>query len=308
MADPAPRLSLLAGAMAVLWLAAADGSNAQERAQAVSASLRPACMGNADDWRVSPALDSRVVGDRVTCIRDGNRPFLRIRIEPRDAYDGDNAGKPSERVELQARRELVRFGEPVWYHFRVRPLSPWIETDNRTVIHQIKQNIATEHTKAHGGRCDAANPLLKIELRGEHGAALFRVAKAGTPACGDSRGQAVICGPWPVALDRWHDVHVALFASQTEGESDVRVWLDGRACPRFAGMLGYPAEGRRNASGRPVIDAQPRFGIYRDALDRGQAIDFDQIAFWPANPAGDPAWRLIEQQPSGTASLALTRR
>jgi len=40
-----------------------------------------------------------------------------------------------------------------------------------------------------------------------------------------------------------------------------------------------------------VIDTQPRFGIYRDALpETAQTILFDDILFWNENPAGHPAW------------------
>ena len=43
---------------------------------------------------------------------------------------------------------------------------------------------------------------------------------------------------------------------------------------------------RRN--GTPFINAQPRFGIYRDWRAEAQTIYFDKIIFWNADPAGDP--------------------
>jgi hypothetical protein len=43
---------------------------------------------------------------------------------------------------------------------------------------------------------------------------------------------------------------------------------------------------RRN--GTPFINAQPRFGIYRDWRAETQTIYFDKIMFWNADPAGDP--------------------
>ena len=43
---------------------------------------------------------------------------------------------------------------------------------------------------------------------------------------------------------------------------------------------------RRN--GAPFINAQPRFGIYRDWRAETQTIYFDKIMFWNADPAGHP--------------------
>ena len=45
---------------------------------------------------------------------------------------------------------------------------------------------------------------------------------------------------------------------------------------------------RRN--GTPFINAQPRFGIYRDWRAETQTIYFDRIMFWNADPAGHPDW------------------
>ena len=46
---------------------------------------------------------------------------------------------------------------------------------------------------------------------------------------------------------------------------------------------------RRN--GAPFINAQPRFGIYRDWRTETQTIYFDKIMFWNADPSGHPDWR-----------------
>ena len=45
---------------------------------------------------------------------------------------------------------------------------------------------------------------------------------------------------------------------------------------------------RRN--GTPFVNAQPRFGIYRDWRAETQTIYFDKIMFWNADPAGQPDW------------------
>jgi hypothetical protein len=47
---------------------------------------------------------------------------------------------------------------------------------------------------------------------------------------------------------------------------------------------------RRN--GAPFINAQPRFGIYRDWRAETQTIYFDKIMFWNADPAGHPDWNM----------------
>jgi hypothetical protein len=247
-------------------------------------------------WRVSGALDRALWPQRLTCAAadgDGTRA-LRIEVRPRDAYDaGDPGDLPTERVEMQVRRELVKFDQYIWYTFRFRLEAPWPDAVNRTVIHQIKQNIATDAERERGGPCPAANPFFKIEAgyRAEVGAPAFVIKVRGTDDCRDGKAGVPNCGPWPLTLGDWHRVHVALKPSQREGETDLRVWLDGRACAPFKGRLGYLDHGKRDASGEPLVDTQPRFGIYRDALpDTPQAIDFADIAFWTANPAGDAAW------------------
>jgi hypothetical protein len=41
-------------------------------------------------------------------------------------------------------------------------------------------------------------------------------------------------------------------------------------------------------NGAPFINAQPRFGVYRDWRAETQPIHFDKIMFWNADPSGRP--------------------
>lgn len=200
---------------------------------------------------------------------------------------------------MQIRKELVRFERPVWYSFRFKVEEPWLDRHNRTVIHQVKQNIDPLYEKGRGGQeiCDAANPLFKIEVDSDGSRLVFRGKVAGSQSCGDSLGQQRICGDWPIEAGQWHRVQVALRPSQQPGQGRVKLWLDGKACPAFTGMLGYPTYGFRRG-GQPVIDTQPRFGIYRDALpDRAQTILFDDIAFWEHEPRSEAGWAGLDAVP-----------
>jgi hypothetical protein len=260
---------------------------------------RGCAKGEAPDlsaWRISGALDRAVWPLRITCAATDSEVShaLRIEVRPGDAYDAGSPGdNPTERVELQVRRELVKFDEPVWYAFRIRLEAPWPGVVNRTVIHQIKQNIEAGAELDRGGPCTPANPFFKIEAgyRAEIGGPAFVTKVRGTDDCRDGKAGKPTCGPWPLTPGEWHRVNVALKPSQRDGESDLRVWLDGRACAPFNGRLGYVDHGKRDATGRPIVDTQPRFGIYRDALSAtAQAIEFADIAFWRKDPAMDPAW------------------
>lgn len=284
---------VLAGLLGLLAIAPAraDGpSFSQDFARECAAAKAP----DLSAWKISAALDPVLAPLRLACAGDGaGGHALRIEVQPRDAYDaGEPGDNPTERVEMQIRRELVKFDEPVWYSFRFRLEAPWPQIVNRTVIHQIKQNIAADAARDRGGPCTAANPFFKIEAgyRAETGGAAFVTKVRGTDNCRDGKAGIQKCGPWPLAIGAWHRVHVALRPSQREGETDLRVWLNGRACAPFTGALGYLDHGVRDKSGKPVVDTQPRFGLYRDALPESQVIDIADIAFWRQSPAGDPTW------------------
>jgi hypothetical protein len=251
----------------------------------------PDTQSNAAEWQVSRALKQELWKSRLSCSADAQGgPVLRVTLHPGDAADPNPGHNPTERVEIQLRRPVVRFDEPVWYRFRFRLLRPWLGIGNRTVIHQVKQNIEPGQ-EAPSGPCAPANPLFKIEARPTAAGAAFLVKVKGVVDCRDGGDQKTICGPWPMDVGHWHQVRVLLQASQQDGASNVRVSLDGRGCPPYSGRLGYRDQGRRDAAGRPVINVQPRFGIYRDALpDNVQSIEFAGITFWHSDPSGDPAW------------------
>lgn len=210
---------------------------------------------------------------------------------PRGIYRAGevNADRPAERVEIQIKKEIIKFDQPTWYRFSFRLENPWQDIGNRTVIHQVKQNIPTEEVRPQG-ICPAANPLFKIEAIPSATGADFVVKARGTTDC--NAGQAkVICGPWHLDVGSWNDVSVMIKPSLHDGRSYLRVSLNGRNCDPYTGLLGYVDHGYRNRDGRPFIDVQPRFGIYRDALpDTIQSIDFADIKFWSSDPSGDPSW------------------
>jgi hypothetical protein len=226
---------------------------------------------------------------------DAGRPepsVLRIEVRPGDAYDPDpTSDSPTERVEMQLRHELVRFEQTVWYRFRFRLKAPWPVFANRTVIHQIKQNLESTWETSGGGPCPPANPFFKIEAGGNGTSPAFVVKTRGTANCLDGAATRIVCGPWRLAPERWYAVNVMLHASQRRGRTKLGVWLDGRPCPKFTGALGYLDHGKRDEAGRPIVDTQPRFGIYRDALKSvSQAIEFGDIEFWSVEPKSDPLW------------------
>lgn len=263
------------------------------------ADFETSCVTDSSDWRVSPLLDKTVRGDRLQCLDTASggegRRALRVTINPGDAYEPDPTIS-TERVEIQVRRELIQFDKTTWYTFLLRVHAPWLARENRTVIQQIKQNIDKRYQVGLGEQeiCAAANPLFKIEIGSNGSSPVFRAKATGTVACGDNVGKMTVCGDWPLSVDTWHRVHVAIRPSQHAGASYLQLWLDGQPCPVFRGLFGYPRYGVQR-DGRSIIDTQPRFGIYRDALpDLTQTIEFDEIAFWDEKPAGHPAWAGIE--------------
>lgn len=258
-------------------------------------------------WSVSSALPRGLWNSRLTCVSDEGARYagadgkpagaLRITVQSGDAYETADGQRPTERVELQIRSQIVKFDQPVWYSFGFRLVEPWPRIENRTVIHQVKQNVLSGAEAEAAARCPAANPFFKIEaghLDAAGGPAFVAEAR-GTHDCYDGLASVPFCGPWPLASGKWHRIHVALNASQRHGGSSLRIWLDGRPCPTYSGMLGYVTHGRRDADGRPLIEAQPRVGIYRDALSQvAQSIDISDFVLWDARPADHPVWAGID--------------
>src|SRR5262249_24346802 len=148
----------------------------------------------------SSQLDSKSQPLRVGVVEDRiGKTVGRVRVQEGDGLDGANeatlqarhyicnsegsrAGAveaepggvvPSERAEIQVRSdrvtgagELVKFGEPVWYHFSFNIAGDWPQDVPaagrqlcRTVIHQIKQDSFED-----GKSCNA-NSFFKIEAR-----------------------------------------------------------------------------------------------------------------------------------------------
>ena len=62
--------------------------------------------------------------------------------------------------------------------------------------------------------------------------------------------------------DTWTTVNVRLLPAH-DATGRVDVWLNGRACGSYSGPMGDTEHGARR-NGTPFINAQPRFGIYRD--------------------------------------------
>jgi Polysaccharide lyase len=253
------------------------------------------CVIGSSDWKISTGLDKAVRSERLRCAASANpgerHRTLLVTIRPGDAYEPEPTSTSTERVEIQVRRELIRFDTTTWYSFMLRVHSPWLPRENRTVIQQIKQSIDKRYEIGRGSEetCTPAHPLFKIEVGSNDSSPVFRAKTTGTTACGPDVGKKLICGDWPLSADTWHRVHVAIRPSQSATGSNLQVWLDGRACPVFRGILGYARYGVQH-EGHPFIDTQPRFGIYRDALELSQTIEFDDIAFWDTKPTGHPVW------------------
>ncbi len=289
---------------------------------AESADTPSALLGK---WGISKGLDAKLWALRVGIVADPiGRTVGRIAVEEGDALDGaspaalsakryvcDAHGSraaeieaepggiaPTERAEIQVKsRELVKFGVPVWYRFAFKAPADWPRDDPladrppcRTVIHQIKQNSARN-----GADC-SASPFFKIEARPVGQGVRFFAQVAAGAACAEPptvrRTQFCVIDDLP--RETWHVVNVRLFPAQDDsGRADL--WLDGRHCGSYRGPMGDPEHGTRR-DGHPFIDAQPRFGIYRDWRAERQTIYFDRIVFWDADPAGHPDWGVAPQQ------------
>jgi hypothetical protein len=204
---------------------------------------------------------------------------------------------PSERAEIQVRSdratgagELVRFGEPVWYRFSFKIAGDWPQDVQapgrqlcRTVIHQIKQDSFRD-----GKSCDAS-PFFKLEARplGER-VRFFAQVAAGTPCSQPPMvTRTQICGR-DLPRESWTTVQVRLNPAH-DASGRVDIWLNGAFCGAYRGPMADPDYGARR-NGAPFINAQPRFGIYRDWRSETQTIYFDKIMFWNADPAGHPDW------------------
>src|SRR5205085_12542712 len=69
----------------------------------------------------------------------------------------------------------------------------------------------------------------------------------------------------------------------------IDIWLNGAFCGADQGPMADRDDGARR-NGVPFINAQPRFGMYRDWRAETQTIYFDRIMFWNADPSGHPDW------------------
>ncbi|MFK0164143.1 heparin lyase I family protein [Rhizobium sp. NPDC090279] len=280
-----------------LCVVALDGSYAaaQEVAPVLSGSFTDLCSADSKHppklWRISSRLDPALWRSRIVCdLSSPSRPILHITVHPGDAPDQSVGDAPIERVEIQIKKEVIKFDRPTWYHFAFRLQAPWQGLGNRTVIHQVKQNIPTEEVKPLG-MCQSANPLFKIEAIPTETGADFVAKVRGADDCNAGQSR-IICGPWHLNVGEWNNVNVMLKPSLQEGESSLQVSLNGRACDiSYTGRLGYLDHGMRDQDGHPFIDTQPRFGIYRDSLPGiVQSIDFADIKFWSTDPSGDSSW------------------
>ena len=274
-------------------------------------------------WLISPQLERKLQPLRVGVVEDrSGKTVGRVTVQNGDGLDGANeailqarhyicdsegsragaveaeAGAvPTERAEIQVRSdrttgtgELVKFGEPVWYRFSFKVGGDWPQDvpipgrqTCRTVIHQIKQDSFKD-----GKSCDAS-PFFKIEARplGDR-ARFFAQVASGTP-----------CAPSPMVMrtqlcrrdltrESWTTVQVRLNPAH-DASGQVDIWLNGTFCGAYRGPMADRDYGARR-NGVPFINAQPRFGIYRDWRAETQTIYFDNIMFWNADPSGHPNW------------------
>ena len=320
------------GRAALLFLAVAFSSStaaAQRTPQPVFTELfsyDPAAPSELlGKWRISSQLNSKLQSLRVGVVEDPiGKTVGRITVQEGDGLAGANEAMlqarqyicnsegsraaavetaggvvPSERAEIQVRSdratgsgELVKFGEVVWYRFSFKIASDWPQDvpvagrqPCRTVIHQIKQDSFKV-----GKSCDAS-PFFKIEARplGER-LRFFAQLASGSPCA------------WPPVVIRtkicqrelpreiWATVQVRLNPAH-DSSGRVDIWLNGTFCGTYQGPMADRDYGvRRN--GTPFINAQPRFGIYRDWRAETQTIYFDRIMFWNADPSRHPDWRV----------------
>jgi Polysaccharide lyase len=275
-------------------------------------------------WRISSQLDSKLQPLRVGVVEDRiGKTVGRVTVQEGDGLDGANKAMleakhyicsskgsraaaveaepggvvPSERAEIQVRSdratgagELVKFGEPVWYRFSFKVADDWPRDVPvrgrqlcRTVIHQIKQDSFKD-----GKSCDAS-PFFKIEARpvGER-VRFFAQVATGAPCVRPPMVRRVQICRRDLPRERWTTVHVRLNPAH-DASGRVDIWLNATFCGTYRGPMADRDYGARR-NGTPFINAQPRFGIYRDWRAETQTIYFDKIMFWNADPSGHPDW------------------
>jgi Polysaccharide lyase len=276
-------------------------------------------------WLISPQLDRKLQPLRVGVVEDRiGKTVGRVTVQEGDGLDGANeailqarryicdgqgsraaaveAGGgvvPTERAEIQVRSdratgadELVKFDEPVWYRFSFNIGSDWPQDvpiagrqTCRTVIHQIKQDSFKD-----GKSCDAS-PFFKVEARplGDR-VRFFAQVASGTPCVPSPMVKRTQLCRRDLPRESWTTVQVHLSPAH-DASGQVDVWLDGRFCGAYRGPMADRDYGARR-NGVPFINAQPRFGIYRDWRAETQTIYFDKIMFWNADPSGHPDWNV----------------
>lgn len=277
-------------------------------------------------WVISNQLDRKVQPLRVRVVEDPSDKMVgRVTVQKGDGLDdasqamlkaegyicdreGSRAAEveakpggvvPSERAEMQVRSddatgagELVKFGQPVWYRFSFKTAGDWPQDvpaagrqTCRTVIHQIKQD------SFNGGKSCDASPFFKIEARplGDR-LRFFAQVATGTPCAQPPMVMRVQICRRDISRGSWTTVQVRLNPAH-DPSGRVDVWLNGAFCGAYQGPMADPEYGARR-NGAPFINAQPRFGIYRDRRAETQTIYFDKIMFWNADPAGHPDWNV----------------
>ena len=284
-----------------------------------------------EKWLISTSLAPELRAVRVGVAKDPLGPTVgRITVQEGDALDGasdvmkrekryvcDADGSraaqmeaepggiaPSERAEIQVKSdrqtgagEVVKFGETVWYRFAFEVSNDWPRDvpvagrqPCRTVIHQIKQDAFMN------GESCGASPFFKVEARplGDHVRFFAQIAWGDACASPPQVKRKLICITNEVPRETWTTVNVRLLPAH-DATGRVEVWLNGRACGSYSGPMGDPEHGARR-NGIPFINAQPRFGIYRDWRAETQTIYFDKIMFWNQDPTGHPDWGVAAGQ------------
>ncbi len=276
-------------------------------------------------WRISSQLDSKLQPLRVGVVQDSSigKTVGRVTVQEGDGLDGANEAMlqarhyvcdsegsraaameaepggvvPSERAEIQVRSdratgagELVKFDELVWYRFSFKIAGDWPQDVPvvgrqlcRTVIHQIKQDSFKD-----GKSCNTS-PFFKIEVRplGER-VRFFAQVATGTPCAQPPTVMRVQICRRDLPRESWTTVQLRLNPAQ-DASGQVDIWLNGMFCGTYRGPMADRDYGARR-NGTPFINAQPRFGIYRDWRAETQTIYFDKIMFWNADPSGHPDW------------------